>query len=75
MRCPICGTEMEDGFFQSMRRAAWVKEPHKVTLNPKQGEVLLENNAVKDCVFAASICKSCKKIVVDYADKEIQQGE
>ena len=74
MRCPQCGNEMENGYLQSMRRAAWVKKPHKVSLLPKQGEVLLENNAVKDCVFVASICKSCKKILVDYTNKEVEEG-
>ena len=75
MKCPHCGVEMEDGFLQSMRRAAWVKRPHRVSLLPKRGEVLLENNFVRDCVFVASICRSCRKILVDYADKDIQQGE
>jgi hypothetical protein len=46
------------------------KKPHKVSLLPKQGEVLLENNVVNDCVFAADICKSCKIILIDYSDKE-----
>jgi hypothetical protein len=74
MNCPQCGTEMENGYFQSMLRAAWVKKPHKFSLMPKQGEVLLENNFVNDCVFSASICKSCKIIHIDYSDKDIEQG-
>jgi len=75
MKCPHCGVEMENGYLQCMRRVAWIKEPHKVSLMPKQGEVLLENNAVKDCIFVASICKSCQKMIVDYSDKEIQEGK
>jgi hypothetical protein len=73
MKCPKCGGEMENGYLQSMRRAAWVKTPHKVSLLPKQGEILLENNAVKDVVFIADICKFCKIILVDYSDKDIEE--
>jgi hypothetical protein len=75
MKCPLCGIEMEDGYFQSMLRAAWVKKPHKVSLMPKQGEILLENNFASDCVFAASICKSCKKLIIDYSDKDAILGK
>lgn len=74
MKCPYCGAEMENGYLQCMRRVAWVKEPHKISLLPKQGEVLLENNTFKDCIFTASICKSCKKIVLDYSDKNTEQN-
>lgn len=74
MNCPYCSNEMEQGFLQGMRRVSWVKNQHKVSLLPKQGEVLLENNTFKDFVFPASICKKRKKLVVDYSDKEVQQG-
>lgn len=57
-----------------MKRVAWVKHHHKISLNPKQGEILLENNTVKDFIFSSWICKDCKKIVVDYSDKEIKEG-
>ncbi|NMA84008.1 MAG: hypothetical protein GX962_09120 [Epulopiscium sp.] len=74
MKCPFCNNEMEQGFLQGMRRVAWVKNQHKVSLLPKQGEILLENNTFRDFVFSAWICKKCKKIVVDYSDKEVQEG-
>jgi hypothetical protein len=74
MNCPYCGAEMEKGYLQSGRRTAWVKKPHRVSLLPKQGEILLENNIFRDNVFIAGICKACKKIVVDYSDKDIRQG-
>jgi len=41
MDCPKCNNEMEQGYLQGMRRVAWVKNKHKVSLLPKQGEVLL----------------------------------
>jgi hypothetical protein len=53
MNCPNCNNEMEQGFLQGMRRVAWVKKHHKVSLLPKQGEILLENNAFKDFIFSA----------------------
>ncbi|WP_019230432.1 PF20097 family protein [Sedimentibacter sp. B4] len=74
MRCPYCNNEIEQGLLQGMRRVAWIKRQHKVSLLPKQGEVLLENNTFSDFLLQAHICKSCKKIVVDYSDKEIQEG-
>lgn len=74
MKCPYCDKEMEQGLLQGMRRVSWVKKKHKISLLPKEGEILLENNTFKDFIFSAQICKSCKKIVVDYSDKEIQEG-
>ncbi|HCX05118.1 MAG TPA: hypothetical protein DHM42_11630 [Clostridiales bacterium] len=74
MDCPKCNNEMEQGYLQGMRRVAWVKNKHKVSLLPKQGEVLLENNNVKDFLLKAWICKNCKKIIIDYSNKEIREG-
>lgn len=74
MRCPYCNNEMEQRLLQGMRRVAWVKRQHKVSLLPKHGEILLENNTFRDFLLQAKICKSCKKIVVDYSNKEIQEG-
>lgn len=74
MKCAYCGNEMEQGFLQGNQRLAWVKKPRKLSLRPKQGEILLENNAFSSTVFSACICKSCKKIVVDYSDKDIREG-
>jgi hypothetical protein len=39
---------MEDGFLQGIQRIAWVKRKHKLSLLPKEGEILLENNSFKD---------------------------
>jgi hypothetical protein len=74
MKCPYCNKGMEQGFLQGRQRVAWVKNKHKFSLLPKQGEFLLENNAIKDFILSAQICKSCKIIVVDYADKEVREG-
>jgi hypothetical protein len=65
---------MEQGFLQGGNRVAWTKKVHKISLLPKPGEILLENNMISQVIFNADICKACKKIVVDYSDKEIQEG-
>lgn len=74
MKCPDCGCEMERGFLQGMNRIAFVRRKHRVSLLPGQGEILLENHAAGDSLLAAQICRNCKKIVVDYSDKEVQEG-
>lgn len=74
MICPYCGAEMEQGYLQGVNRVAWVKSPRKISLLPKAGEIMLENNSFKSFLLRAAICKACKKIVVDYADKKIVEG-
>ena len=74
MNCPFCNGEMEEGFLQGMRRVAWVKKKHKITLLAKEGEILLDNNVFSDFFIPASIWKYCKKVVLDYSEKEIQEG-
>jgi DNA-directed RNA polymerase subunit RPC12/RpoP len=73
MKCPACGKEMEQGFLQSGNRIAWTKKIHRISLLPKEGEILLENNMISQAIFDAYICKSCKKITIDYSDKKIQE--
>jgi len=66
---------MEQGFLQSSGpRVAWTKKVHKISLLPRAGEIMLENNLISCVNFTAYICKLCKKIVVDYSDKDIQEG-
>jgi activator of HSP90 ATPase len=65
---------MEHGFVQGMQRIAWVKRPHMLSLRPKQGEIMLENNIIKGSVIPAYICKTCKKIVMDYSEKDYVPG-
>jgi len=75
MNCPICNQRMEQGFFQTGGpRSAWTKKIHKVSLRPKAGEILFENNMIKQVNYSAYICKPCKKVVIDYSDKGIQEG-
>lgn len=34
----------------------------------------MEQGLLQGIIFSAQVCKSCKKIIVDYSDKEIQEG-
>lgn len=68
-KCPFCGAELEKGYVQALHRMAWVKSPHKLSLLPKEGEILLGNHMFKDVILDACICKNCQKIIVDYSKK------
>ena len=73
MRCPVCGKEMVQGYLQSGQRMAWVKAPHKVSLLPQKDEVLLGNNMFRELSFEAYICKTCKKIMIDYSKADYKE--
>ena len=66
--------EMEKGFVQTGQRMSWVKQKHKASLIPQEGEVLLGNNVFSGLSFEAYICKSCKKIVLDYDGADYHEG-
>ncbi len=74
MKCPICEKEMETGYVQGRQRIAWVKMKHKASLIPQKGEILLENHSFADFLFAADLCRGCKKIVLDYSNSDYQEG-
>ncbi len=74
MKCPCCNQEMEAGYLQTGTRIAWTRELHKFSLLPRKGEVILENNVFKGVDFHAQICKHCKKVVLDYSDKNYEEG-
>lgn len=74
MKCPCCDQEMESGYLQTGTRIAWTKKIHKVSLRPRKGEIMLENNVFKGVNFQAYICKQCKKVLLDYSDKDYEEG-
>lgn len=74
MKCPSCNEQMELGYLQTGTRIAWTKRIHKISLLPKKGEVMLENNLIKGVNFEAYICKKCKKVLFDYSDKNYEEG-
>ncbi len=74
MTCPCCRREMETGYLQAGNRIAWTKSVHKISLLPREGEILLANHVFAGANFTAYICKPCKKIVVDYGDRQVEEG-
>ena len=74
MKCPICDNEMQQGFIQGNQRIAWVKSKHKMSILPREGEVLLENKTLDSFLFTAWICNDCQKVLLDYSDKNYQEG-
>ena len=73
MNCPFCGREMEVGFLQGGRFLLWAVRRHKISLLPREEDVLLAENhwnfvTVKD----AYLCRNCKKVLFDYAATEVQ---
>ena len=73
MQCPTCHQEMERGFVQSGNVMSWTKRIHKVSLLPRDGEVLLWQNWLKPSAIPASICKDCKTIMMDYSETEASE--
>ena len=51
----------------------WVRKPHILTLYPKKGEVMVGRNAMSAVSVTACICKTCKKIVVDYEESDYNE--
>ena len=49
---------------------SWVRQKHKVFLFLKDGKAMLGNNVFSGLAFEAFICKSCKKIVLDYSETD-----
>ena len=74
MRCPICNQEMEQGFVQSGTKVIWTKRIHKISLLPKDGDVLLLKSVLIPSAIPASICRDCKKIMMDYSETEVSDS-
>ena len=70
MKCPVCGKEMESGYVQGERMAAWVKRRHKLSLLPKEGEILLANHLFGAYLFPGYICRNCRQITFAYDPDE-----
>lgn len=70
MKCPCCGNEMTKGFVQSFRRMLFLTEKYDGFLDIKgkdDVEISHNNWSVATCV--AYHCGSCKKVVIDYAER------
>ena len=71
VRCPFCEQNMEKGLLQSGgSMIVWVKNKHYFSLKPKAGEVVLDRNYLTGGSVHAWICKDCKRVVIEYTEKE-----
>lgn len=69
MRCPFCGSFMENGFLQGGSLMVWVKKKHHISLLPREGEVMLDRNYWTSTSIPAHICKQCKKVIAEYEEE------
>lgn len=69
MKCPTCGQEMEEGFVQSVREIFFAIEPHRFWFKVKKEEVLLSSHNWTRPTCVAYLCRNCKKVVINYAEK------
>ena len=69
MKCPTCGQEMEEGVVQSAREIFFAIEPHRFWFKVKKEEVLLSSHNWTRPTCIAYLCRNCKKVVIDYAEK------
>ncbi len=72
MLCPYCSREMEKGLIQSPHEIAWLKGEKKRMFGRAglygDSVVLSELNFVKGSAVIAYLCRSCQKVIIDYAD-------
>lgn len=69
MKCPTCGQEMEEGFVQSAREILFAIEPHRFWFKVKKEEVLLSSHNWTRPTCIAYLCRNCKKVIINYAEK------
>ena len=69
MKCPTCGQEMEEGVVQSAREIFFTIEPHRFWFKVKKEEVLLSSHNWTRPTCVAYLCRNCKKVVINYAEK------
>ena len=72
MKCPYCGGEMEQGFIQSPQEISW-KKGDKIPVFGRaqfhEGSVVLSYlSFMKGSAVTAFLCRSCRKVIIDYAD-------
>ncbi|MBE6037010.1 MAG: hypothetical protein E7223_05300 [Clostridiales bacterium] len=70
MNCPYCGKEMTKGWVQSARKVLFTttKKEGTFIIGNRNDVVLTANNFVGPSC-AAYLCDTCKKVIIDYAEK------
>ena len=73
MKCPYCGEEMIRGYLMSSRDITFAVDNVTKVFRIKQSddlELSKGSGGIPHC--EAYRCSSCKKILIDYANREIQ---
>ncbi len=70
MQCPYCKKEMGKGLLQSGKMMLWTRKKHYLSLRPKGDDLLLDENYLTGTAVPAWICRSCQKILIDYANEQ-----
>ena len=65
MKCPVCGTPMEEGFLSSRSPVYWSEEVSGLPVPTRKGDVLL-GKALGLLRPKAFLCRDCRKVVVDF---------
>ena len=65
MKCPVCGTPMEEGFLSSRSPVFWSEEVSGLPVPTRKGDVLL-GKALGLLRPKAFLCRDCRKVVVDF---------
>ena len=73
MKCPYCGSEMEDGVVQSAREIFFTTQPRKGWnfFKPQAGDTSLSWHNLTRPTCVAYLCRACKKVILDY-DVEVE---
>ena len=75
MLCPYCGGEMRQGVIQCRDGVYWCEKPRAVAALPLGGGKTIplgtaDVGPFKGSEAVAYCCEKCRKIVVDYSEKE-----
>ena len=71
-KCPYCDAEMELGYIQCRDSLCWTKKKRLAvafpSLNKMSVKLGVENGPFSGTAMEAYLCRSCKKIVIDYSE-------
>ncbi len=74
MNCPYCGQAMEQGLLQSPQEISWIKGNKRRLFGRAElheGSVVLsELSILKGSAVVAFLCRDCRKVVIDYGEKD-----
>ena len=72
MNCPTCNCEMEEGYVQAAREVFFSSHMHTILFSAYgDDDILLSRKNFSAPYVRASICKKCKKVVIDYSENDI----